>query len=195
MTDTLARKKQIILDHEKQLAQNLALGVLDKPKPPLWMIFVPIFFVFFAQKMKQYSSGMEDFVENYLRPRRLALDAALEAIETGAPADPGRILERAGAIPEHAHPLFKEWMSGLTDHYRTLLEARGDTPEALVRSGYRTKTDFLLQCNVLNKAEHAFSLSLMPKIEGDSQDIRNIVEKMHAHVTELRRREADTAFP
>ena len=52
MTDTLARKKQIILDHEKQLAQNLALGVLDKPKPPLWMIFVPIFFVFFAQKMK-----------------------------------------------------------------------------------------------------------------------------------------------
>lgn len=195
MTDTLALKKQIILDHEREVAQNLALGVLDKPKPPLWMIFVPIFFVFFAQKMKQYSSGMEDFVENHLRPRRLSLDAALEAIETGTQPDPARLLDRAGTIPEQSRPLFTEWMAALTDHYRTLLEARGDTAEALIRSGYRTKTDFLLQCNVLNKAEHAFSLSLMSGIEGDSQDILNVVEKMRVHMTELRRREADKAFP
>ena len=195
MTDSLARKKQVILDHERALAGKLALGVLDKPKPPLWMIFVPIFFVFFAQKMRQYSSGMEDFVENYLKPRRLALDAALEAIGTGTPADPARQPERAGAIPEHSRALFTEWMNVLADHYQTLLEARGDTPEALIRSGYRTKTDFLLQCNVLGKAEHAFSQSLMSNIEGDRQDIQNVVEKMRAHTAELRRNEADTAFP
>ena len=189
-----AQKKQLILDHEKKMASKLAIGVLDKPKPPLWMIFVPVFFVFFAQKMTQYKSGLEDFVDNYLKPRRLALDAAMEALESGTSVDTALLLEKAGAIPEHALPLFADWMDVLTDHYRTLLEAHGGSPEALIRAGYRSKTDYLLQCNVLNRAENAFSLSLIPKIEGDSQDIQSVVAKMHAQMTELRRQEADTIY-
>jgi hypothetical protein len=191
---TPVQKKQIILDYERQFARNLAVRVLDKPKPPLWMIFVPVFFVFFAQKMKRYSSGVEDFVQNYVKPRNLALDAVLDAQDAGTDVDAPGILAKAGAIPERSRPLFLDWMNALTDHYRTLFDARGDTPQALVRSGYRSKTDYLLQCNVLNRAESAFAESLMPGIDGDDRDIRSIVEKMNSCVTDLRRQEADTFF-
>jgi hypothetical protein len=191
---TPEQKKHILLDYERQFARNLAAHVLDKPKPPLWMIFVPVFFVFFAQKMKRYSGGFEDFVLNYVKPRSLALDAVAEAREAGTPVDASAILAKAGTIPERSHPLFLDWMNALTDHYGTLLDARGDTPQALIRSGYRSKTDYLLQCNVLNRAENAFSESLMPGIEGDDRDIRSIVEKMNAFVTDLRRKEADAIF-
>ena len=57
-TLSITAKKQDILDHEKKMAHEVALGVLEKPKPPLWMIFVPVFFVFFAQKMRQRSIAL-----------------------------------------------------------------------------------------------------------------------------------------
>lgn len=191
---TNTRKTRLIADYERDMAGRLALRVLDKPKPPLWMIFVPVFFVFFAQKMRHYSKAREDFVENYVKPRGLALDAAHDAIETGTPLEPSRILEKAGAIPEHSSRLFADWMTALTDHYRTLLDARGDTAQALIRSGYRSKTEYLLACNVLNRTENAFNESLMTKIEGDSQEIRSVVARMHESVADLRRQEADAIF-
>jgi hypothetical protein len=193
MSDS-ADKQSLIMDHERKMAGDLALCVLEKPKPPLWMIFVPVFFVFFAQKMKQYSSAREDFVDNYLKPRRLALEAARSARETGTPLDVDALLEKAGNVPGNARALFVEWMRALAEHYGTLLDARGTTAQALIRSGYRTKTDYLLQCNVLNKAENAFSQSLVGNIEGDGQDIAGVVSRMNACVIDLRRREADAIF-
>ena len=191
---TPEQKKKCILDHERDLANKLALRVFDKPKPPLWMIFVPIFFVFFAQKMQQYKGGLEDFVTNYLKARRLAMESAMECLETGASPDVDAMLKKAGDVPEHARSEFSHWMNILVDHYRTLLEGKGSSAEALIRSGYRTKTDYLLQCNALNKAENAFNLALMPDIEGDSRDVGKIITRMYESVTDLRRSEADAIY-
>lgn len=187
-------KKQHILEHESNLARQLAAMVLDKPKPPIWMIFVPVFFVFFVQKMNQYKSGLKDFVENYLKSRRRALEAALEAEETGIPTDLATLAQTMGNIPDPAKPLFAEWMEVLIDHYRLLLASQGNSHAALVRSGYRSKTNFLLFCNSLNKAENAYSRALLPELDGDNQDICHVIEKIDACVTDLRRREADTIF-
>jgi hypothetical protein len=191
---TLEHKKHSILEYERTVANKLAVRVFDKPKPPLWMIFVPIFFVFFAQKMQQYKAGLEDFVTNFLKPRRLALEAALESREKGTPPDVNAILKRAGKIPEHARPLFLNWMELLVDHYRTLLDGNGSTAEGLIRTGYRTKTDYLLTCNAMNRAENAFSQALLPDIEGDSQDVGSIIARLNENVTDLRRSEADAIY-
>lgn len=188
-------KKQHILEHESKLAHQLAALVLDKPKPPVWMIFIPVFFVFFVQKMNQYKSGLKDFVENYLKSRRRALEAALEAEETGNPTDLNKFTETMGNIPDPAKPLFAEWMGVLIDHYRLLLASQGASHAALVRSGYRNKTNYLLFCNCLNKAENAYSMALLPELDGDNQDLRHVIEKIDACVTDLRRRDADTIFP
>ena len=194
-TQHAQQKKQHILEHESNLARQLAAMVLDKPKPPIWMIFIPVFFVFFVQKMNQYKSGLKDFVESYLKARRRAMEAALEAEETGRPTDVNKLAETMGNIPDQAKPLFAAWMAILIDHYRQLLAAQGNSHEALVRAGYRSKTDFLLFCNSLNKAENAYSQALLPKLDGDSRDLRQVVEKIDRCVTELRRQDADKIFP
>ncbi|MDY0226584.1 MAG: NF038143 family protein [Desulfomicrobium apsheronum] len=188
------QKKQHILDHESQLANQLALQVLEKPKPPIWMIFVPIFFVFFLQKMNQYKSGLTEFVDNYLKSRRYALEAALEAEETGRPANVAGLVEKVGNIPEQAKPLFAEWMNVLVDHYRLLLTSQGNNHSKLVRAGYQSKTNYLLFCNCLNKAENAYSMALLPEMDGDNQDLHHVIQKINVCVTNLRRQDADTIF-
>lgn len=189
------QKKQYILDHESALAHQLAGLVLDKPKPPIWMIFVPVFFVFFVQKMNQYKNGLKDFVENYLKSRRRALEAALEAEETGIPTDIKALAESMENVPVQARPLYAEWMEVLVDHYRQLLSSQGNSHAALVRSGYRSKTNFLLFCNSLNKAEKAYSMALLPELDGDNKDIAHVIEKIDVCVTDIRRRDADKIFP
>lgn len=193
-THILDQKKQLILDHESQLAHKLALLTLDKPKPPIWMIFVPVFFVFFVQKMNQYKSGLAEFVENYLKSRRHALEAALAAEETAGTANLDALLDKAGNIPEHARPLYRDWMAQLVAHYQLLLTAKGSSHAALVRSGYQSKTNYLLFCNCLNKAENAYSTALLPEMDGDNQDLRHVIDKIDACVTHLRREEADSIF-
>lgn len=188
------QKRQQILDHESKLANQLALQVLEKPKPPIWMIFVPIFFVFFVQKMNQYKSGLTEFVDNYLRSRRHALEAALEAEETGKPANVAELVEKAGNIPEQAKPLFASWMKILIDHYRLLLTSQGSNHATLVRAGYQNKTNYLLFCNCLNKAENAYNMALLPEMDGDNQDLSHIIKKIDICVTNLRRQDADTIF-
>ncbi len=189
------QKKQYILDHESALAHQLAGLVLDKPKPPIWMIFVPVFFVFFVQKMNQYKNGLKDFVENYLKSRRRALEAALEAEETGIPTDIKALTESMENVPVQARPLYAEWMAVLVDHYQQLLSSQGNSHAALVRSGYRNKTNFLLFCNSLNKAEKAYSMALLPELDGDNKDIAHVIEKIDVCVTDIRRRDADNIFP
>jgi len=188
------QKKQQILDHESKLANQLALQVLEKPKPPIWMIFVPIFFVFFVQKMNQYKSGLTEFVDSYLKSRRYALEAALEAEETGRPANVAGLVEKVGNIPEQAKPLFAAWMEVLVDHYRLLLTSQGNSHATLVRAGYQNKTNYLLFCNCLNKAENAYSMALLPEMDGDNQDLHHVIKKIDICVTNLRRQDADTIF-
>jgi hypothetical protein len=190
----LAEKRQQILDSEREMARQLALQVFEKPVPPIWMIFIPIFFVFHGWKLKQYTAGLNTFVDNYLVSRRLALDASIEAEQTGEAVDLHSLLEHAGDIPGPARPLFLEWMGLLTTHYRSLLAARGPSHAALVRTCYHNKSNYLLFCNRLNHMEHAFNLAILPQIKGDATDLSDVIAKMNQGSTELRRQEGEAIF-
>jgi hypothetical protein len=144
--------------------------------------------------MNQYKSGLQEFVDNYLKSRRYALEAALEAEETGKPANVAGLVEKVGNIPDQAKPLFATWMEVLVDHYRLLLTSHGNNHTALVRSGYQNKTNYLLFCNCLNKAENAYSMALLPEMDGDNQDLHHVIQKIDTWVTHLRRQDADTIF-
>lgn len=191
---TLAEKQQQILAHEETLARQLALAVLEKPTPPIWMILIPIFFIFFAWKLKQYSRGLEDFSHHYLISRRRALQAAITAEETGKKVDLNALLEAAQAIPEAAKPLYRDWLSLLTDHYRSLLAAHGASHAALVRACYRDKTSYLLCCTSLARAELAFSKALVPEMQGNTDDLRDVIERMEKALAQLHRQESEQIF-
>lgn len=193
-TLSLEEKQQQILENEQTQAQQLAILVLEKPVPPIWMIFIPIFFVFHAWKIKQYANGLKNFAEHYLVSRRRALDAVVEAERHGGQVEIESLLRRVETLPDAARPLFSEWMTLLTAHYRSLLSAPGNSHPALIRAGYRNKSNYLLFCNRLTKAEHAFNLALLPQIHGETEDLREVIEKMERGATELRRRESDEIF-
>lgn len=193
-TLSLEEKKQQILEYEEALAHTLARQVIDKPVPPIWMILIPIFFVFHAVKIKEYSKGLKDFAENYLVSRRRALDTAYESVLHNADPAIEPLIKQADAIPEKASPLYRRWITLLIDHYRNVLVAPGTTVQDRIRSHYRNKSSYLLFNNQLNTAENAFNRALLPEIEGDQQDILYIVDKLQKSSVELRRQEVDNIY-
>ncbi len=192
--DSLEDKKQRILEYEESMARQLARRVIDKPVPPVWMILIPIFFIFYAWKIKEYSNGLKGFAEHYLLSRRRALDTAYEAEQSGREPDIEQLLEPVTEIPANARPYYRTWIALLIDHYRNLLKARGNSAQGLIRHHYRAKSTYLLSSNQLNKAENTYNMALLPKIEGDQQDIRYVLEKMERGIADLRRQEAEVIF-
>ena len=67
--------------------------------------------------------------------------------------------------------------------------------DGMICHEYGSRTNYLLFCNSLNKAENAYNLALLPKMQGERDDLLYVIEKMHTCVTNLRRKEADRVFP
>lgn len=191
---SIHQKQHWILNHETQMAQKLCAQVLEKPKPPLWMILIPIFFIFFAQKMQQYRAGHENFVRNYLISRSRCLDAAVQSLESGSPIDVPAIVNMAADIPDTARPAYSAWITALADHFHTLLKANGPHYNALIRSAYASKTNYLLFCNQLGQLEHTFTLAVITKIDGEHEDVLAVIQSMRDSVMKLRRDLADSIF-
>jgi hypothetical protein len=187
--------KRIILGQEIKLARHLALMVLEKPEPPFWASFIPMVFVFYAQKLKQYSAGLDEFADNYLSSRREALEAATVATMTDSAVDVEKLLEMAGGMPEPARPFYLKWITLLTNHYLVLLNSRGGCHDELVRSGYADKAAYLASCEDVIEAERAFNLALLPGVAGDAQDIFEVVQKMNTAIADLKYHEAGMIFP
>jgi len=95
----LEEKKRLILSHEAVFANRMSLLVIDKPGLSVWMILVPIIFVYWFFRYQKFNAGRKDFADHYMKGIRRALDAACTAIETGQPADP-IALSRQSDIPE-----------------------------------------------------------------------------------------------
>ncbi len=187
-------KKKEIINNEEAIAGQLARKVLEKPVPPIWMIFIPIFFVFHAWKIKQYSSGLKDFAKHYLISRNRAMDTAFDALGRGKPPEIEQLDEMAECIPVKAQPLYHTWMTLLVNRYYFLLNTQGNSHYDLIRSQYRTKSSYFLFCNMSNQAEHAYNLALLPGIEGDQEDFRFILERMKQGVKDHYQKEIKEIF-
>ena len=190
----LIEKRLQLLNYEEGMARRLAGQVMDKPKPPIWMIFIPVFFVFFAMKLSDYKKGLADFVKNYLIARERALDLACESIEEEKEAAIDRLMENASTLPKKAQPLYRDWITLQTEHYRNLLLAPGESMAEMVRNHYRNKAAFLVVNNRLTTAENTFNSALLPDIEGDGEDISYIGARIERFSTEMRRQEVDELF-
>jgi hypothetical protein len=193
-TIDINERKNLILESETAMARQLALHVIEKPVPRVWMIFIPIFFVFYFWKLKQFESGLKEFADNYIIPRRRTLEAVFDSEVSGRPFNVDQLVDLMGDLPENARPCCTEWLSILAGHYRLLLGAGGDSYPALVRSVYRTKSNYLLLCRQLGKTENAFDTSLLPTIEGDSTALHEVTETMAEGLNSLRSREAEEIF-
>jgi hypothetical protein len=192
--ETRETKRLLILDHETWFAQTLASRVLARPKLSVWMVLIPIIFVYYFYQFQKVMEGRKQFTDHYLKSRVRALDAAVEALETGERPD-AEALASLSDVPEEVRPLQTEFLSILVEHYTGLLRAEGGDFVSLIRSSYRNRTNYLLLLNRLTRAEGKVNEALRPRLEKTQADVENVIRTVEEGSESIRRELAETIFP
>ena len=191
---SLNDKKELILARERKFAAQLGRLVLSKPKLHTWMILIPFLFVFFIQDLMKYKNGRRAFTDNYLLSHEKALKEAEDILAQGRKPDTEAIARQAD-LKGKAQEKYAEFLTLLVEHYISLLQARGDSYESLVRSAYgNSRTNFLLYTNLLSQAEKKLNQALTKQLSKDQDGVDDTIQKMEVGSNQLRRTEAEQIF-
>ena len=191
---SLTEKSDLIRSNETTFAYSLSLIVIEKPKISVWMILIPIILVYHMYRHKSYVEGRRTFAENFLITRNRALEAAVGSIANEDPLDESSVVKEAN-IPESTKEDYAAWVRVLMTHYNDLLRCEGDSFDALVRSAYKNKTNYLLFLNILNKSEKRFNSALKPHLQDTTEGVDEIIERMEKGSEKLRYKDAERIFP
>lgn len=183
----LLEKYEEILASERGLAQVVALKAVDKPLLALWMILIPIFFVFYYFQFNRYKNGLRDFRKNFLITRTRVLDAVYDEFDSNENVDIEKLVSVSDAPPE-TKDKYQGWVKTLVDYYRQLMQADGSSFEELVRKTYKKRSNYLLVLNKLNSSEKEFNRVLVDCMTGDKTQLAGIVKRMEES-SEIYRRE------
>ncbi|MBU2514400.1 NF038143 family protein [bacterium] len=186
-------KKDYILDSEYKLANKIAAEILRKPELNIWMILIPIVFVYYFYDLNRYSSAKKDFVRNFVLTRKYILEEACAQHEEGNKPDFQEMAKNEN-VPDCAIEEYKHWASILFEHYSRLLNTDGESYIALIRGRYEERGRFLLIVDQINKAESRFYKALRKDLKGSVEDVATVIKKMESSLAPLRRREADVIF-
>ncbi len=186
--------RDLILAHERRFAGYVAGEVVDKPVLAMWMILIPVFFVFYFYQLKRYKSGLKDFSENFLLTRKRTLDAVWEGATSETSADLERVVELSD-IPSDALDHYRVWVELLADHYFLLIRARGGSYDELVKAAYKKKSNYRQRLENLNQVEADLNTALAPLLPGDEETIETVINSMQESVKRLRRSMVDEVFP
>ena len=188
----LERKKELILQRELAFANAVGAAVFEKPKVSFWMVMVPLLFLYFIYQMQKYKKGRMKFDQDFMATRRKAMDLAVETLETGIKPNIDRIAAESG-ITEALEKPYASWLRVLVDYYDDLLATNGDSFDALVRSAYRTRTNYLLTLNRLNTVEKEFYAALKPQMAA-TEGAGLVITAIEEQTRRLRRNLAESVF-
>ena len=191
---SIEEKSGLIWAGEEKIAAALANAVLDRPKISIWMILIPIIIVFHLFRFQKYVDGRKKFAEHYLVTRKRALEANVRSLQSGQSCDIYGLVKQA-EIPDNTAGEYSAWIRVLCDHYADLLRAEGDSIEALVKSAYKSRTNFLLFLNQLNETEKRFNAVLSPHLQTTTEGVEEIIARMEHASKVLWREEAERIFP
>lgn len=185
----LTQKKEIILSHELAFANKIGAALFEKPKVSIWMIFIPILFLYFIFRMQKFKNDRIKFDEEFMTTRRKAMDNAFHAAEASGRTEMS-YAAWGSELPAPLQKPYASWIKTLSSHYMDLLSADGDDFESLIRTAYRNRDNYLVTLERLNNAEKEFYTALKPlmsQVEGTAQIIATLE-------SESRRLRSGTAF-
>lgn len=191
---TLEEKKNLILKAEERFALRVAAATIERPETSLWMILIPILFIFHLFRLRQNSTGREAFAQGFMTTPKRMLDAAWVAVQTDTRPDIETIVQKA-SIPPEIRGEYSLWLTVLADHYMDLLCAEGSSFAALLRAVYQNRGNYLLFLNRLSESERRFNAALKPHLSQTTAGVDDIVAAMEHHCTEIRRAMATQIFP
>lgn len=198
MSHDFQKTYQLLWDHEHQFAYQVAKKVLQKPEISVWLVLIPILFLYYAHRIQQYKAGVHGFGKGLARTKILALDSALEEIKTGRSDDEYKdafVAKDSGSSPKAARVLQVQIaeVELLKAHYRMLLREQGSSFQALVKKTYKTGGKYRFFLNELAKAEEDVQNAVIHSYHpGD--EAQKVVGKMQDVMRTLREEEVRNIF-
>lgn len=181
-------KYDMIVAAEEAFARQVALGVIVTTPQSVFHYLIPFMFIF---DFLRRNATIRQYTKHFMFPRKLAIDAAQEILE-------GQ--EKAKRVSE-IEPEIQAWLSELTlfslaiqqkqmqvihlliEHYMKLLQADGDTYNALIWNGYDNRQTYEAYLSQLSAAEEELDRAIIEEL-GETEKLR---EKILAEREQVRR--------
>ncbi|MBM9538069.1 NF038143 family protein [Desulfobulbus alkaliphilus] len=189
---------QLLWDHENQFAYAVAKQVLQKPAISVWLIFIPILFLYYAHKIQQYKAGVHDFGKGLARSKILALDSALEEWQSGGrdeeylQAFVSKDLENSPNIMRVRDKQIAE-VELLKTHYAQLLRQQGTSVSTLIKKTYKTGARYRQFLEQIHAAENEVHDAVL-RAYHPSEEAQQVTRKMQKIIHKLREEEVRTIF-
>jgi hypothetical protein len=188
----LTGKRDIILTHELAFANEIGTALFEKPKVSVWMIFIPILFLYFIFRMQKFRNDRMKFSTEFMAARREAMTLAFDASAGKCPAGNDSV-NRSAKLPEPLQEPYGSWIKALSSLYLDLLSADGKDFDALVRTAYRNRAKYLDTLDRVNQLEKAFYAALKP-LMSEVEGTEAIIATLESESRRLRRDTADRIF-
>jgi hypothetical protein len=186
-------QKNLIIGYEENQAQRLANKVIFRPPLAIWYIIIPVIFVHYFYRLQIYSQNRKAFVAHYMRARKQAIELAANSMAEGRNVNINEVTAHT-RTPTEAKAEYRTWIRELIDHYTALLRAKGEDFDELLRLAYRTRSNYLLFTNRLNKTEQQLNQALTPSLASENNDVGKTISLIELQVQRMRREEADRIF-
>jgi hypothetical protein len=195
MTYSIEEKHRVIRERDELFAFELAKMLIDKPKAPIWIILLPMLFIFYAHWLQRYKSNIAKFSKEYMHTKRIALDAAFDSGNGGDMPVNGWADFLGGTSDGRIEikELQYEELDLLMGHYQLLLGSQGQDYPALIRSSYRTSGEYRFFLNRLVRVEERINKAVL-RIDHPTPDARDVVRRMERFADQLRERELARIF-
>ncbi|MDJ0987740.1 MAG: NF038143 family protein [Desulfobacterales bacterium] len=184
-------KPKMILIAEEKLAREVTLGVIVTRPLTVWHYIIPgMFIIDFLRR----GSALKKYTENFLFPRKLAVDAA-QALAQGEPeADVFEHIENDTRVWLNSLDLYSTGLLQaqvgaiklLADHYGMLLKEDGLSVYALMKAAYQNQENLQTFFEELTAAEAEVDRELLAK-KGENEKLK---EKILAEQKQLEERRA-----
>ena len=184
-------KPKMILIAEEKLAREVTLGVIVTRRLTVWHYIIPgMFIIDFLRR----GSALKKYTENFLFPRKLAVDAA-QALAQGEPeADVFEHIENDTRVWLNSLDLYSPGLLQaqvgaiklLADHYSQLLKEDGLSVYALMKAAYQNQENLQTFFEELTAAEAEVDRELLAK-KGENEKLK---EKILAEQKQLEERRA-----
>jgi hypothetical protein len=198
MTRETQTPYDLIWNQENRFAYRIAKQVLQKPKISVWLVLIPILFLYYAHKIQQYKAAVHDFSKGLMRSKILALDSAKQEIDSGKKNtgfqeafDAKDLADSPNAMQVKEKQITEVEL--LKSHYEKLLRQQGSTYPALIRKAYRTAAEYRTFLNRLAEAEKAVHDAVL-RAYHPSEEAQNVTKKMQKAAMALRQEEVAAFF-
>lgn len=194
----MKKNYNIISSADEELARAVTLRAIVTKPVSVWQALIP--FIFILDFLKR-SRAVRLYADNFMLPRKLAIDAAL-GINSGEDKEhrlsrvEEAIKEWLNSIKLYSQDLRQNQMEIITlliEHYSKLLNTNGNTYYSLVRNAYNNRENYEAYLSRLASAEKEVDRTIIKKL-GDTEELREKILAEKQQLETLRKEEVDGIF-